>query len=110
MNEATTPVNSSGLRPCGHAVLIELYEPELRKTTIVIPDTVSDRQTMLETRAIVIEAGAAAWDDEPVARARPGDKVMIQKYAGVIVKGTGDGRKYRLINDRDIICKIEVES
>ena len=102
--------NQSGLRPLGRAVLVEPYEPEVKKSMIVMPDTVKERAAMVETRAVVIEIGPCAWDDEKEPRARPGDKVLISKFAGAIVMGTADGKPYRLVNDRDIYCAIEVSS
>lgn len=102
--------NESGLKPLGHAVLIQPYEPEMKKGLIVMPETVKERSAMVETRAVVIEVGPAAWDDEPAPRAVPGDKVLISKFAGAMATGTRDGKPYRLVNDRDIYCRIEVES
>ena len=105
--------NESGLKPLGMAVLVLPYEPELDKakaqSLIVIPETVAERTQMVENRAIVVEAGPHAWHDEPTARALPGDKVLLTKFAGHMVKGTKDGVMYRLVNDRDIFCAIEVE-
>jgi len=101
-------MNKSGLKPLGRAVLVEPYEPEVKKSLIVMPDTVKDRTTMVETRAVVIDVGPVAWDDEPQPRAKPGDKVLITKFAGTMVVGTEDGKAYRLVNDRDIFCAIEV--
>lgn len=100
-------MNESGLQPCGHAVLLKPYEPELAGGKIFIPPTVSERATMLETRAIVVEIGPSAWDDEKAPRASVGDKVLVTKFAGVMATGVKDGVKYRLVNDRDIFCKIE---
>lgn len=101
-------MNKSGLRPLGRAVLVEPYEPEVKKSLIVMPDSVKERSAMVETRAVVIEAGPCAWDDEPQPRAKSGDKVLISKFAGAMVMGTEDGKPYRLVNDRDIYCAIEV--
>lgn len=101
--------NPSGVRPLGYAVLVEPYEPEIKKSMILIPDTVGDRTKMHETRATVIAVGPCAWADEPQPRARPGDKVLISRFSGVLVRGTADGKFYRMINDRDIFCQIEVE-
>lgn len=101
--------NTSGVRALGHAVLVKPYEPEFKKSLIHIPDTVGDRTKMAETRAIVVDIGSEAWLEERVPRAYPGDKVMISRYVGVLVRGTADGELYRMINDRDIFCKIEVE-
>jgi co-chaperonin GroES (HSP10) len=35
-----------------------------------------------------------------------GDKVMVSKFAGNFVRGTGDGKEYRIVNDKDIFCRI----
>lgn len=101
--------NKSGLKPLGRAVLVKPYEPEIKKSLIELPETVRERTTMVETRAIVIEAGSQAWNDEKEPRAKPGDKVLIAKFAGVLAVGTSDNERYRLVNDLDIYCKIEVE-
>ena len=102
--------NKSGLKPLGYAVLVQPYEPEMKKGLIVMPETVKERSAMVETRAVVIEVGPAAWTDEKAPRAIPGDKVLISKFAGAMATGTADGKPYRIVNDRDIYCRIEVES
>jgi co-chaperonin GroES (HSP10) len=99
--------NTSGLIPVGHAVLVEPYEPEVKKSLIALPDAVKERSAMIETRAIVIAVGDAAWEDEKVPRAMVGDKVLISKFAGVMAQGPEDQKQYRLINDRDIYCRIK---
>lgn len=130
-------VNTSGLVPVGRAVLVESYEPELKKSALVIPDSVKERTVAAEVRAIVIAVGPDAWADEgeqrwvPAGqmgpdkvydqtegryvfikrpRAKPGDKVMITRFAGmVITQGTADGRTYRMVNANDIFLRIESE-
>lgn len=101
--------NPSGLRALGHAVLVLPYEPEIKSSVLVIPDTVGDRTKMYETRATVVNIGSEAWCEESAPRAAPGDKVLISRFAGVLVRGTADGQLYRMINDRDIFCQIETE-
>ena len=103
-------MNESGLKPLGRAVLVEPFEPETKKSVIAIPDSVQERLTLVETRAIVVEVGAACWLEEPTPRAKPGDKVLISKFAGAMAKGTKDGKQYRLVNDRDIYCGIEADN
>lgn len=103
-------VNKSGLKPKGRAVLVIPYEPEIRKSVIAIPDNVRQNTQTLETRAVVLEAGPEAWLDEKEPRARVGDKVLLSRLAGVMARGTADGEMYRLVNDRDIFCQIEVEN
>jgi co-chaperonin GroES (HSP10) len=102
-------MNKSGLKPLGHAVLVEPYEPEVKKSVIELPDTVKERTAMVETRAIVIDVGPMAWEDEKRPRAKVGDKVLISQFAGTMAKGVADGKTYRLVNDRDIFCRIEDE-
>jgi co-chaperonin GroES (HSP10) len=102
--------NKSGLKPLGRAVLVQPYEPEKKASLIELPETVKERTVMVEQRAVVIEAGPAAWEDESEPRAKPGDKVLITKYAGHMCEGTADGKLYRLVNDRDVFCRIGVES
>lgn len=99
--------NKSGLKAVGRAVLCKPYHPEFDKTMIAIPDHVKSMELMQEMRATVIQLGANCWPDEP-PRAEPGDKVLISKFCGVIVKGTADGEFYRLCNDNDVFCQIEV--
>ncbi len=100
--------NNSGLAPLGRAVLIMHYEPEKKDSLIEIPDFIQDRTLMVEQRAIVVEVGPACWPDEP-ARAKPGDKVLIAKMSGYMSTGPADGKRYRLVNDRDIFCAITKE-
>lgn len=102
-------MNNSGLKPLGRAVLLEPYEPEVKKSLIELPDSVRERSMMVETRAIVLDIGPAAWDDEKEPRAAVGDKVLISKFAGILAKGTADGKTYRVVNDIDIYMKITAE-
>lgn len=102
-------VNESGLRPLGRAVLIQPYEPERKTGLIVLPDEAQGRMQMVEQRAVVVEVGPCAWEDETLPRAKPGDKVIVARYSGYMATGTKDGKQYRFVNDRDIFAAIEVE-
>ena len=103
-------VNESGLKPLGRAVLVEPYEPEFKRSLIEIPAHVRMNSSLADTRCIVVECGPHCWHDELSARAKPGDKVLVTKYAGFMANGTKDGKLYRLINDRDIFCCIVDET
>lgn len=97
--------NTSGVKPLGRAVLVEYYEPEKKNSMIVIPESVIDRVNALEQRARVVEIGPYCWPEEP-ARARPGDYVLISRASGYQLDGPADGKKYRIINDRDIFAQL----
>lgn len=102
-------VNESGLKPLGRAVLIAPYEPERISSIIAIPDEALGRMQMVEQRAVVVEVGPSCWCDEPGPRAKPGDKVLVARFAGYMATGTRDNKQYRFINDRDIFAAIDVE-
>jgi co-chaperonin GroES (HSP10) len=100
--------NTSGLTPLGRAVLVRMTEiEELKAESIVIPDHIRANSAVMETRCEVIAVGEACWSDEPAPRAKPGDKVIITKLAGYVATGPKDKSIYRLVNDRDIFCRIE---
>jgi co-chaperonin GroES (HSP10) len=103
-------VNKSGLHPQGVAVLMYPYEPEVAiwSDTLIIPDQVKQSLAVLENRQIVIEVGPDAWKDESRPRAKPGDVVLITKYAGFVATGA-DGKFYRMVNGREIFCQIDVK-
>ena len=100
--------NESGLAPLGRAILLEHYEPERKESLIVIPDNVKDRTVLLEQRAVVIEMGPHCYPDEP-KRCQPGDKVLVSRMAGYIAVGPADGKKYLMVNDRDVFARITKE-
>ena len=102
--------NTSGLEPLGNAVLVEPYEPDIQLGVIEIPEEIRKRAMMVEQRVIVVAIGPECWKDEKVPRAKPGDKVLVTKYAGYQAQGTLDGKQYRMINCRDIFCRIAKES
>lgn len=99
--------NRSGLVPLGRAVLVRMLEASAHKGLIEIPEAVKQQNMAMEAKARVIAAGPEAWSDESQKRALPGDTVLITKLAGYIAKGPADGELYRLVNDRDIFCRIE---
>jgi co-chaperonin GroES (HSP10) len=101
--------NKSGLKAVGRAILCKPYHPEFDKGIIAIPDHVMAMELMHEMRATVIQIAEGCWPDEP-RRAESGDKVLISKFCGAIVKGTADGELYRICNDNDIFCQIETGS
>lgn len=101
----TTISNESGLEPAGHAVLCVPFLPELTDSILATPEHVLALELMREMRATVIELGEEAYKDR-TPRCKPGDNVLISKFAGVICKGPLDGKIYRLCNDEDVFCRL----
>lgn len=103
-------INTSGLEPKGHAVLLRMVELEEMKTTLIeIPEHVRRNSAVMEQRAEIVAIGGEAWREEKSPRAVVGDKVVVTKLAGWITRGA-DGKLYRLVNDRDIFCQVTKES
>ena len=103
--------NTSGLRPAGHRIVVLPIEKERRtESGIVLTDAYADREDMAQVEAWVIAVGPSAWGDQPISGrwAKPGDKVLIAKYSGLYWSGP-DGKKYRVINDLDIVAVVEYE-
>lgn len=99
--------NQSGLVPLGRAVLVRMIELDEMKTELIaIPDHIRQSSAVMEQRAEVVAVGSEAWSDEKEPRASAGQKVIITRFAGYVAKGN-DGGIYRLVNDRDIFCRIE---
>lgn len=106
MSDMALPVNMSGLEPTGVAVLVRAFIPRGKDSVIEIPEQAQTRMSMVDTMAEVIAVGPNAWHDEPTPRAKPGDIVLITKFAGFVATGPWDRQIYRLVNDRDLFCKI----
>jgi chaperonin GroES len=103
-------MNKSGLKPLGHAVLLQPYAvEEMTKGGLILPSQIRERDQMAEQRAVVVEIGAAAWEDERAPRCLSGDRVMFSKFAGYATVGPADGQSYRVVNDRDIFLAIVKE-
>ncbi len=100
-------VNTSGLVPVAHAVLVEPIQTALYSKIIEMPETVTARSMMVETVCRVIAVGSECWLKESQPRAAVGDKVMISQWTGHLVVGPKDKKQYRLINQDDIYAKIE---
>lgn len=105
-DEAIPDPNTSGIYPKGHAVLGLPYEAPKKDSRIVLPDTVKERSQMLQDRIRIVAHGEACWSDEPVARAKLNDLVLIPYLSGRMVRGK-DGTLYRMVNDRDVIAVVE---
>lgn len=99
--------NTAGFEPLGHKLLVEPLSVE--KTTssgIVLAMETTNKDEMAQIVGTVIAVGPAAWSDNAVqAWAAPGDRVLFAKYAGLLWNGA-DGKKYRVINDLDIVGKV----
>ena len=96
--------NKSGFLPLGHRLLV--LPDTVEKTTqsgIVLVEETTGRDEMAQIKGTVVAVGDGCWKDTTSQDwAKPGDRVVFGKYAGLLWTGH-DGRKYRVLNDLDVV-------
>lgn len=100
-------LNTSGIIPLGHRVLVLPEEIETKtEAGIILHGIYSEREEMAQTRGLVIAIGEDAYCDTKSKWCDEGDQVIFAKYQGLLWDGQ-DGRKYRVLNDLDIVAILE---
>lgn len=96
-----------GAVPVGPRVLVwPIPAEEKSDGGIIIAQQTREREDMAQVRAIVVALGFEAFQDCVANWTKRGDTVLIAKYAGLYHTGP-DGKQYRVINDTDIVARIE---
>ena len=95
---------NSKIKPLGDHVLVEpVEEKEVKKGSIIIPDTAKEKPTEGFVRAV----GPGKRDDEgktvPV-EVKEGDRVLMARYGGTEAKL--DGKEYKLLTSSDILAVV----
>jgi chaperonin GroES len=95
--------------PLLHTVLIKPDEVETKTASgIVIPDLVTEKERKAMEYGTVVTVGPRAFIDygrDPTIL-KGGDRVSYARYSGKVIKDT-DGIEYVLVNDIDILAKVE---
>lgn len=101
-------INSSGLHPLGRAVLLWPLETGLKTQKIQLPETVKQRQLVLDTVAWVVELGADCDQDPGGLRCKVGDPVIVAALSGSMREGK-DGVVYRFVRHLDIYGLVDLD-
>jgi len=88
------------IRPINRKVLIKRIEEDVKKGSIIIPDTVKEKPQ----KGQVIEVAQVKKDDDPI-QVKKGDKILFGKYAGTEIEI--DNEEYLLMSEEDILAVIE---
>lgn len=104
-------LNNSGILPLDLRVLVHVDPPEtVSAGGIIIPENTKEMQKSAAVKGTLIATGGNAFRDAEASgyckAPEPGERVLIAKYGGVVVKGK-DGEEYRLLNDEDIVARLE---
>lgn len=102
---ASKTASKSKLIPLAdRVVIIPLKQDEITASGLVIPDTAKEKPQQGE----VVAVGPGRLDDDgdriPLDVA-VGDRILYAKYTGTDVKI--DGQDYIVLNEKDILCKVE---
>lgn len=96
--------NDSGFKPLGHRVLVvpDAIE-EITAGGIVLATNTKGREEMAQVKGTVIAVGPTCWRGTGAENwCKAGDQIVFGKYAGLPWEGA-DGKKYRILNDLDIV-------
>ena len=102
-----SPLNTSGFVAVGHRILLETEVVE--ETTaggIILAAKTLQAEENKQVVARVIEIGCDAWSDKSTDYCAVGDRVLIGEYAGKFHTSYVNGKKYRFVNDLDIISPL----
>lgn len=101
-------VNDSGIIPAGHRVVVLPDEVEHKTASGIVLSTAAQaaREEMAQVDGVLVAVGINAWADQAAPWAVVGQRVMFGKYTGIVREGK-DGKKYRVINDLDIVAVLE---
>lgn len=105
------------IHPTGNALVVEPIPTErVTKGGIVVPEFVANQKDIAGVQMVVVSCGPLAFEAEmkherEFGRAcripKPGDTILIGKYAGYNVEVGGE--KYRVIWDDDVAAILEEE-
>ena len=92
------------LRPLADRVLLKPVEAEeTTKSGIILSTANKEKPTVSEV--VAVGPGGVIDGNEVVMTVKPGDKVVVAKYAGTEVKL--DGAEYAIVRQNDILAVVE---
>lgn len=91
--------------PAGYRILLKMEEVQ-EKTSggIILPQQTVDKDQAAKEWGKVIALGNCCYFDQPKPWCGVGDTVGIVKYNGTVMQDEATGEKFRLINDKDVLC------
>ena len=103
---AAKTVTRTNLVPLSDRIVITpLKQDEITTSGLVIPDTAKEKPQQGE----VVAVGPGRLDDagkRVVMDLKVGDRILYAKYTGTDIKL--DNIEYIVLNEKDVLCKLEV--
>ena len=103
-------MSESGITPRGHRVLVLPDEVVTKTASGIITSTgiAEFREQLAQVDGVVVAMGNTCFADQQEPWCQVGDRVVFGKYSGIMRDGK-DGKKYRIINDLDVVATIDKE-
>ena len=104
------PLNPTGIRPCEDKILVRLdpVSDTVGKLGIIVaPDSHRASHQHAQTYATLIAVGGNAFEDWKDPIPKPGDRIVINKYAGLPPKAGDIENLYRLASASEVIAILE---
>lgn len=103
-------MSEHGINPKGHRVLVlpDAIETTTKSGIVVATGTQELREQLAQVDGVVVAMGNTCYADQPEPWCAVGDRVIFGKYSGIIREGK-DGKKYRIINDLDVVGTVDKE-
>lgn len=100
-------MNDTGIVPVEYRCVVRL-DPVEKKTKggVFIPDEYYDREQMNAVEGTLLATGGNAFEGWNAPIPESGDRVMINKYAG-IVRDADSNAQVRVVNDKDVIAVLK---
>ena len=92
------------LRPLADRVLLKATEAEETTKSGIILSTANKEKPVI-SEVVAVGPGGVVDGKEIVMTVKPGDKVVVAKYAGTEVKL--DGAEYSIVRQNDILAIVE---
>lgn len=105
--------NTSGFAPLDLKVIVMPDPVQDKIGSIYVPETAKEKEKFAKAEGTLIAIGENAWEEAAsrsakFTRPKPGDRILIGKYSGVLIEGK-DGKDYRIMNDEDVLALLEGE-
>ena len=92
------------LKPLADRVLLKATEAEeTTKSGIIL--SIANKEKPVVSQVVAVGPGGVVDGNEVVMTVKPGDKVVVAKYAGTEVKL--DGVEYSIVRQSDILAIVE---
>ena len=92
------------LKPLADRVLLKATEAEETTKSGIILST-ANKEKPIVSQVVAVGPGGVVDGNEVVMTVKPGDKVVVAKYAGTEVKL--DGVEYSIVRQSDILAIVE---